>query len=216
MVTMVSLLGVMAVGADRGAGALPHGEDGAGDRAGPDRATDALIAVMDLHAALGEPAPEIDGMSRADELLFSWLSGGPDIDDLPPLPDHAGDLLAGDDGHDPARAGPTAGPRLAEALPGAGTGLFSVQDLFEDGTPLPTVIDDYDQSTDALFVVYDSAAHPAPVLSIDATEVGDGDALIRIDGQPLAIVIGAGDTLRLGHLSLVPDTMLAEVLAAGA
>ncbi|MBL3573003.1 hypothetical protein JMK10_15020 [Rhodovulum sulfidophilum] len=212
MITMVDLLGVMAVGAsaDPDDSTRSHAADGtrAGDGPAPDRSTEDLMAVMDLHAALTEAGPAIDGMSRADELLFSWLSGGPDrmdADDLPFPADHVHDKDL-----------PVAETCLADAALGAGDEIFSVQDLFEDGASLPTVIDDYDQTADALFVVYDSTTHPAPVLSIDATETGAGDALIRIDGQPLAIVTGAAATLRLGHLSLVPDTMLSDALAARA
>ncbi|WP_237401298.1 hypothetical protein, partial [Rhodovulum sulfidophilum] len=78
---MVDLLGVMAVGAsaDPDDSTRSHADGTrAGDGPAPDRATDDLMAVLDLHAALAEAGPAIDGMSRADELLFSWLSGGPD------------------------------------------------------------------------------------------------------------------------------------------
>ncbi|WP_202293686.1 hypothetical protein [Rhodovulum sulfidophilum] len=209
---MVDLLGVMAVGAsadpDDSTRSHAAGGTGSGNGPAPDHATDDLMAVMDLHAALAEAGPAIDGMTRADKLLFSWLSGGPDsmdADDLPSPPDHDHDKDL-----------PVAETCLVDAALGAGDEIFSVQDLFEDGASLPTVIDDYDQTADALFVVYDSTTHPDPVLSIDATETGAGDALIRIDGQPLAIVTGAAATLQLGHLSLVPDTMLSDALAARA
>ncbi|TCO73319.1 hypothetical protein [Rhodovulum euryhalinum] len=79
----------------------------------------------------------------------------------------------------------------------------------------PTLIDEYDEAEDALFVVYDAAAHPAPVLSVGPSETGEDDAMLLLDGMPLAIVSG-GAGLDPSMVELVPEAQFPAALAAGA
>ncbi|PTW51548.1 hypothetical protein [Rhodovulum kholense] len=245
MITTISLLGLMAAGAtadlDDSVGSHAQGDDDTDgalpDDAARDLAPDSLIALQDLDDAVqGLPqdtasAGGTEDLSRPDELLFSWLSGDADSEDSSDSdfsdanlsPQQGEDLLAELDrpagtGMDDAAASDDVldDMLLADDDLADGEDGFSIEDLFDDGEALPTLIEDYDQTADALFVVYDSAAHPDPVLSIGASDSGAEDALISIDGMPLAIVAGAAATLRLGHLSLVPDTLLSDALAAGA
>ncbi|TDX30582.1 hypothetical protein [Rhodovulum visakhapatnamense] len=245
MITTVSLLGLMAAGAtadlDDSVGSHAQGDDDRDgalpDDAARDPAPDSLIALQDLDAALlgapqdTAPAGGTEDLSRPDELLFSWLSGDADSEDADDAhfsdadlsPQDGEDLLAELDRAASAEMAAAAAPDgvlddrlLADDGLADGEDGFSIGDLFDDGEALPTLIEDYDQTADALFVVYDSAAHPDPVLSIGAADSGAEDALISIDGMPLAIVAGAAATLRPSHLSLVPDTLLSDALAAGA
>ncbi|SIO47917.1 hypothetical protein SAMN05444722_2473 [Rhodovulum sp. ES.010] len=78
----------------------------------------------------------------------------------------------------------------------------------------PTVIDEFDEAEDALFVVYDATAHPAPVLTVEASDTGDEDAMLMLDGMPLAVV-GGGAGLDPDAVRLVPEGQLPEALAAG-
>ncbi|TCM86998.1 hypothetical protein [Rhodovulum steppense] len=79
----------------------------------------------------------------------------------------------------------------------------------------PTLIDDYDELEDALFVVYDAETHPDPVLSVGPSDTGAEDATILLDGMPLAVVSG-GAGLDLSMVSLVPTAQFPAALAAGA
>jgi len=79
----------------------------------------------------------------------------------------------------------------------------------------PTLIDEYDETEDALFVVYDASAHPDPVLSVAPSDTGEDDAMLLLDGMPLAVVSG-GAGLDLGMVNLVPEAQFPQALAAGA
>lgn len=79
----------------------------------------------------------------------------------------------------------------------------------------PTLIDEYDETEDALFVVYDALAHPHPVLSVGPSDTGEDDAMLMLDGLPLAVVSG-GAGLDLGMVNLVPEAQFPQALAAGA
>ncbi|TCP39766.1 hypothetical protein [Rhodovulum marinum] len=79
----------------------------------------------------------------------------------------------------------------------------------------PTLIDEYDETEDALFVVYDAQAHPDPVLSVGPSDTGEDDAMLLLDGMPLAVVSG-GAGLDLDMVSLVPEAQFPMALAAGA
>lgn len=92
------------------------------------------------------------------------------------------------------------------------SGLDEWLELTGDG---PSVIDEYDEAEDALFVVYDAAAHPDPVLGVEASENDGSDAVLTLDGMPLAVVSG-GAGLDLTNVQLVPEGDFPMALAAGA
>jgi hypothetical protein len=48
---------------------------------------------------------------------------------------------------------------------------------------------DFDAAADSLFVVYDAAAHPAPVVTL-AAGTGPQDAVLMLDGKPVAHIAG--------------------------
>jgi hypothetical protein len=103
----------------------------------------------------------------------------------------------------------------SDAAPSRTRAGFSIDDLIERDDEATDLIDQFDERQDALFVVYDAAAHPNPVLSIARSTPEAPDAMLLLDGKLLAIVSG-GAELSLDSVNLVPDTALGEALAAGA
>ncbi|ARE40840.1 hypothetical protein RGUI_2699 [Rhodovulum sp. P5] len=90
---------------------------------------------------------------------------------------------------------------------------FSLDDLFDRDTRWPALVDTYDEQEDALFIVYDSKTHPDPVLSKRPSQTGTTDAMLMLDGMPLAVVSG-GAGMNLAKVNLVPDTLFPEYLSA--
>jgi hypothetical protein len=187
---------------------LDDGENGlSGD--GIDPEWEAFFAGRETGDASSAPAGEtgIMGLLGKNELLGSdlenWVDGPlddrPDPDLLGALDDDAfvSDMFVSD-------KGPSA--------PAAG---FSLENLFDRDDDGPDLIEAYDEREDALFVVYDETAHPDPVLSIGPSETGDADAMLMLDGMPLAVVSG-GASLSLDAVSLVAQSALGDLLAAGA
>jgi Ca2+-binding RTX toxin-like protein len=79
---------------------------------------------------------------------------------------------------------------------GAGADSFTLQD-FGPGAPLMQITD-FDPAEDDLVVIYDSALHPDPQLSL--TE-GNGATLLLLDGVPLASLT-AGANIDLAAIRL--------------
>jgi hypothetical protein len=169
----------------------------------------AFFAGPESGDAPAAPAGETGGMAflgRTDLPggdLASWVDERPG--DMP-----GPDLLGAID--DDAFVSDTFVSGAGTSALAAGLGLENLFDRDDDG---PDLIEAYDEREDALFVVYDAAAHPDPVLSIGPSETGDADAMLMLDGMPIAVVSG-GASLSLDAVSLVPDTALGDLLAAGA
>jgi Ca2+-binding RTX toxin-like protein len=79
---------------------------------------------------------------------------------------------------------------------GAGADSFTLQD-FGPGAPLMQITD-FDPAEDDLVVIYDSALHPDPQLSLTA---GNGATLLLLDGVPLASLT-AGANIDLAAIRL--------------
>jgi Ca2+-binding RTX toxin-like protein len=83
---------------------------------------------------------------------------------------------------------------------GAGADVFWLDDI-APGDP-PAQIMDYRPDEDALVMLYDPMVHGNPVVSIHSDE-GSPDAVVLIDGVPVANVLG-GAGLRAEDVSLLP------------
>ena len=129
----------------------------------------------------GTGADEVDGGAGHDT-LWGAAPGAADTDV---------DILNGGDGDDTLHLG--AGDY---GHGGAGADSFTLQD-FGPGAPLMQITD-FDPAEDDLVVIYDSALHPDPQLSL--TE-GNGATLLLLDGVPLASLT-AGASIDLAAIRL--------------
>ena len=129
----------------------------------------------------GTGTDEVDGGAGNDTL---WGAA-------PGVTDTDVDILNGGEGDDTLHLG--AGDY---GHGGAGADSFTLQD-FGPGAPLMQITD-FDPAEDDLVVIYDSALHPDPQLSL--TE-GNGATLLLLDGVPLASLT-AGANIDLAAIRL--------------
>jgi len=112
------------------------------------------------------------------------LDGNAGDDRLDGSGDAFPDFLNGGDGDDSLVLG-----KGDIATGGEGTDSFSLRDWMEEGGI--AAISDFDAEGDELVVVYDAAFHTNPHLTSETAE-DTGDVTILLDGNPVAIVAGAG------------------------
>ena len=141
----------------------------------------------------------------------NWLAGGSG-DDLLVAGDGA-DTLDGGAGDDTLIGGPGAAVRYLNG--GTGDDLITLggRDVGTGGEGADTFalvaegaeaiqVMDFDAAEDSLVLVYDAAAHPAPVVTL-APGPGPQDAVLMLDGLPVAQIAGAAG-LDTGLVRLVP------------
>jgi hypothetical protein len=84
---------------------------------------------------------------------------------------------------------------------GEGADVFTIGDWIGEGEFAH--ITDYNSSEDEIVVVYDALAHPDPQIEL-ITEEGFPDAVVWLDGIPLAVITG-GAGLTVNALTLMPS-----------
>jgi len=108
------------------------------------------------------------------------------------------------------------GPDLSDGEPAAWDTMgpaLSLDDWLAAQGDAPGIVADFDATRDALLVVYDAKAHPAPVLGKRPADTGAADTMLLLDGLPLAVITG-GAALDLAQVSLVPEAMFPVLTAS--
>ena len=82
---------------------------------------------------------------------------------------------------------------------GAGADQFEVDDIAA-GDPVAQIVDFY-RREDALVLLYDAAHHADPEVSI-VTEAGSPDAVVLLDGIPVAYALGGAGLKLAGDVTL--------------
>ncbi|GAA0305436.1 hypothetical protein [Rhodovulum strictum] len=189
MITVAALLGIMMAGSSIDFSGVLDDQTGAGDDESGDDEAEGLRAETPAFGFGFEDlltgATPAEAFARTEADLARYLADEAAIDAM---------------AEDAQEGGHFAGSSLDDWLALTGGA--------------PTLIDEYDEAEDALFVVYDAEAHPDPVLSVGPADTSAADATILLDGMPLAIVSG-GAGLDLSMVSLVPESQFPMALAAG-
>jgi Ca2+-binding RTX toxin-like protein len=135
----------------------------------------------------GEGADQVDGGAGADTLA----GAGPGLVDAFP------DTLSGGEGDDALSLG-----RGDLGHGGEGADRFVLEAWPEAPEGEVARIADYDPAQDEIVLLYDSAAHPDPLVSVQ-TDDDTGLATVLVDGLPVAEVAG-GAGLTPDAIRLVP------------
>ena len=145
---------------------------------------DALQGGLGHDRAMGGDGSDVVDGNDGNDVLWGDRAG---------QDDGAVDFLNGGNGDDDLHAGSG-----DYANGGAGADRFVVDDIAA-GDPVAQIVD-FDRQEDALVLLYDAAHHADPAVSI-VTEAGSPDAVVLLDGIPVAHVLG-GAGLKLADVTL--------------
>jgi len=178
------------------------GGDGADSLEGGDGA-DRLMGGGDDDVLSGGDGEDVLNGSSGNDLLYG-VSNTRDAAEL--TDDFARDYLNGSTGDDQLVIG--AGDN---ANGGTGADTFITGDWGIGGAA--SVIEDFDAAEDALVVVYDDEAHPAPTLGLHADPDNPDTTILTLDGVAVAELLDPAG-LDLDQVSLVPASGMTLSTAA--